>query len=336
VTDPVLVTGATGFLGTPVVAALLAAGIPVRAIVRPGTDVTALRWPTGEAPLELARVDLRRREGLDDAIAGTAGVVHLAAVKTGDFATRFAGTVLATEHLLDAMRHTGVDRLTYCSTFSVYDYRALAPGSLLTEDAPIEDEPLTRDEYAQVKLAQERLVAEWGGRTTIVRPGMIYGPGELWHSLLGIEIAGPWWLGAGMRHVLPMTWVDNVADAFVAAVERESSIGTTVNIVDDDLPTVAEYVAAVRPLVADPPRIVPLPYQATNSLVSALQLANDALLGGRAKLPSGLRPASFAARFRPLRYSNARAKAVLGWEPRVNLVQAIARCRAAMRAEVVP
>jgi nucleoside-diphosphate-sugar epimerase len=328
----VLVTGATGFLGRSVVAALLAAGHPVRAIVRPGTDERTLPW-SGAASLELARVDLRRRDGLDDVVAGASGVVHLAAVKAGDFASRFAGTVVATEHLLDAMRTTGVDRLVHCSTFSVYDYRAVVPHSVLTEDSPIEDEPSTRDEYAQVKLAQERLITEWAGRTTIVRPGMIYGTGELWHSLLGVELAGPWWLGAGTRRVLPMTWVDNVADAFVAAIERDGSIGATVNVVDDDLPTVADYVGAVTPLVGDPPRILPLPYRVTDALVNALQLANDALLGGRAKLPSGLRPASFAARFRPLRYSNSRAKALLGWEPRVDFPEAIARCRAAAREE---
>jgi nucleoside-diphosphate-sugar epimerase len=331
VTAPVLVTGATGFLGTPVVAALLAAGHRVRAVVRPGTAPAELPWSRTDQ-LELARVDLRRREGLDDAVAGTSAVVHLAAVKSGDFALRFAGTVVATEHLLDAMTGVGVDRLVFCSTFSVYDYRALPPGSTLTEDSPVEDEPLTRDEYAQVKLLQEQLVRAWPGRTTVVRPGMIYGPDELWHSLLGVEIAGPWWLGAGTHRVLPMAWVENVADAFVAAVERAEAVGATVNVVDDDLPNVGEYLAAVTPLVTDPPHVVPLPYRATDTLVATLDAANRALFHGRAKLPSGLRPAPFAARFRPLRYSNARAKEVLGWAPRVDLTEAVTRARDARSA----
>jgi nucleoside-diphosphate-sugar epimerase len=154
---------------------------------------------------------------------------------------------------------------------------------------------------------------------------MIYGPGELWHSLLGVEVTGPWWLGAGTHRVLPMAWVENVADAFVAAVERDASIGETVNVVDDDLPTVGAYLTAVTPLVTDPPRIVPLPYRVTDSLVAGLDVANRTLFDGRAKLPSGLRPGPFAARFRPLRYSNERAKRVLGWTPRVDLQEAVAR-----------
>jgi nucleoside-diphosphate-sugar epimerase len=324
VTAPLLVTGATGFLGSYVVAALLRTGHPVRAVVRPGTDPESLPW--GPAPgLELARVDLRRRAGLDDAVAGTAGVVHLAAVKTGDFAGRFAGTVVATEHLLGAMTDTGVDRLVFCSTFSVYDYTAIAPGSPLTESSPIEDEPRARDEYAQVKLVQERLVREWGGRTTVIRPGMIYGPGELWHSLLGIEVAGPLWVGAGSRRTLPMTWVENVADAFVAAVDSDRSIGETVNVVDDDPPTVSAYVAAVRPHVEELPRVLPLPYAVMNTVVSGLGLANRRLLDGRGKLPGGFLPAPFAARFRPLTYPNQHAKDVLGWAPRVGLAEALRR-----------
>ena len=233
---------------------------------------------------------------------------------------------MTTEHLLDAMTTAGIDRLVFCSTLAVYDYQALAPNALLTEDAPIEDEPLTRDEYAQVKLVQEQLVTEWGGRTTVIRPGLVYGPGELWHSLLGVELAGPWWLGTGARRVLPMAWVENVADAFAAAVERESSIGETLNVVDDDLPNVGEYVAAVRPLVPDAPRLVPLGYRTTAALVDALEVVNRSLLHGQLKLPSGLRPASFAARFRPLRYSNTRAKDVLQWAPRVDMRAALTRC----------
>jgi hypothetical protein len=61
---------------------------------------------------------------------------------------------------------------------------------------------------------------------------------------------------------------------------------------------------------------------------------DDLLLGGRAKLPSGLRAAPFAARFRPLHYTNARAKAVLGWWPRVDLATAISLLTATPDTEV--
>jgi 2-alkyl-3-oxoalkanoate reductase len=321
---PVLVTGPTGFLGAHVVAAMLRAGVRVRALVRPGTDEASLPW--GPAPgLEVARGDLRRRDGLAEALEGCSAVVHLAAVKSGDFASRFAGTVVATENLLAAMDRAQVDRLVFCSTFSVYDYRALPAGSILDEDAPVEDEPRSRDEYAQVKLAQERLVQEWGGRTSVLRPGMIYGPGELWHSLLGIEVAGPLWVGAGSRRMLPMAWVENVADAFVAALTGPDAVGAVVNVVDDRLPSVGEYVAAVTPYLDDKPRVVPLPYRLVHTGVEAIGVLNERRMRGRLKLPGGFLPAPFAARFRPLHYPNDRAKQLLGWRPRYALGEALPR-----------
>ena len=116
------------------------------------------------------------------------------------------------------------------------------------------------------------------------------------------------------------------ADAFVAAVDHESSIGETLNVIDDDLPTVGEYVTAVAPLVQDAPRLVSLPTRAVEAMVGMLDVANQSIFHGRVKLPSGLRPAPFAARFRPLRYDNARAKAVLQWAPRIDFNTAVARC----------
>ena len=330
----VLVTGATGFLGRYVTAAAVRAGVAVRAVVRPGTDDRQLPW--GPAPaVELARVDLRRSAGLADAVAGCDTVVHLAAAKTGDFAARFAGTVVATENLLAAMDAAGVRRLVHCSSFSVYRAAGLPRGAVLDEQAPLEDRPQLRDDYAQVKLVQEQLVREWaagraedGAELAVLRPGLIYGPGELWHALLGVEVLPSLWLGAGWRTRLPMAWVENVADAFVSAVALRPLGGVTVNVVDDRAPSIAEYVRAVRPLVPSTPRLVQLGYPGSLALVGAIAAVNRRALGGRLKLPGGLSPVPFEARFRPLRYSNRRAREVLGWAPRFEFPETLRRAAA--------
>lgn len=324
----VLVTGATGFLGRHVVAAAVRAGHPVRAMVRPGTDPATLPW--GDHPrLELVPADLRRRQDLEAAVDGCETVIHLAATKTGDFASRFAGTVVATENLLDAMGSGGGERLVHCSTFSVYRAGAVPVGGVLDETSPLEDEPLQRDPYAQVKLLQEEMVRRWAQtadrQLTVLRPGLIYGPGELWHALLGVEILPSLWLRAGLRTTLPMAWVENVADAFVCALEQRPLAPVTVNIVDDRLPSVGAYARAVRPMEDRPPRLVLLGYPATRALVQAVASVNRSLLGGRLKLPGGLSPAPFEARFRPLRYTNARARDALGWAPRIELPESLDR-----------
>ena len=328
----VLVTGATGFLGRHVVAAAVRAGHTVRAMVRPGTDPGALPW--GPHPrLETVQADLRARRGLGAAVSGCDVVVHLAATKSGDFASRFAGTVVATENLLAAMDEAGATRLVHCSTFSVYRSAGVPVGGVFDETAPLEDDPLRRDPYAQVKLVQEELVRRWAAvdarQLTVLRPGLIYGPGELWHALLGVEILPSLWLRAGWRTTLPMAWVENVADAFTCALGHDPLPPVTVNIVDDRLPTVGAYVRAVRPLVERPPRLVLLGYPLTRALVRAVDAVNHAALGGRLKLPGGLSPLPFEARFRPMRYTNERAREALGWAPRVQLPEAVERAGAA-------
>jgi len=328
----VLVTGSTGFLGKQVVAAALRAGLRVRTVVRPGTDLASLPWR--DHPLaEVARVDLRRRAGLAEALEGCDTVVHLAATKTGDFAARFAGTVVATENLLAAMDTAGVRRLVHCSSFSVYESGGTPRHAVLDESAPVERAPAARDDYAQVKIVQERLVREWaaaeGRELTVLRPGLIYGPGELWHSLLGVEVLPSLWLGAGLRTTLPMAWVENVADAFVCATVQRPLADATVNLVDDRLPSIGRYARAVRPLVDGTPHIVQLSYPGARGLVSLAATVNQRWLGGRLKLPGGLSPSPFEARFRPLRYSNQAAKDLLGWSPRYEFPETLQRATAA-------
>lgn len=327
-TPTILVTGATGFLGRHVVAAALRAGFSVRAAVRPGTDPADLLW--GQHPaLQIARVDLRRRGGLAAALNGCNTVVHLAATKAGDFAARFSGTVVATENLLAAMDEAGVRRLVHCSSFSVYRSGALPINGVLDEDTPVEDRPLMRDDYAQVKLVQEQLVWDWAvalhRELTVLRPGIIYGPGELWNALIGVEILPKLWLGTGWRTRLPVAWVENVADAFVCAASQSPLAGSALNILDTRSPRVAEYVRAVRPLVPAPPRLVPLGYPLSKVLVYSVATGNRCLLDGRLKLPGGLMPAPFEARFRPLRYTNQRARRVLGWAPRFEFPETLTR-----------
>lgn len=328
------ITGATGFLGSAVVRTARARGHQVVAVVRPASRAKELG--DGVTP---ARVDLRSRDGLVESLAGVDSVVHLAAAKSGDFPSQFAGTVVATENLLDAMTTAGVSQLVGISTFSVYDYRALASGSLLDEQSPIDPTPAGRDEYARTKLVQEQLYRQFAAgngsgprRSVILRPGMIYGPDNLWHALLGAEL-GPRFLRIGSKAVLPMTYVENCAEAVVLAAERladpASSVdGEVINLVDDNLPTQATYAEEVAARTEVPPSIT-VPWPAIRTASEALAVLNRTLLSGRAKFPGIAVPDRLYARFKPLRYTNAKAKRLLGWTPRYGLIEAIERSLAA-------
>ncbi|MEO1622978.1 MAG: NAD(P)-dependent oxidoreductase, partial [Cyanobacteria bacterium J06632_3] len=243
-----LVTGSSGFLGKYVVAAALERGHQVRAVVRPATVIAAISW--SEHPnVEFVRIDLRRRAGIAEALEGVDAVVHLAASKAGDFYAQFGGTVLATENLLMAMADGGIKRLIAISTFSVYDYINMRSGALLDESSPLVQVPAWRDEYAQTKLIQEDLVhqfeAEQGGLVTVLRPGVIYGRDNLWTARLGASLGEGSWLRIGGYSKLPLSYVENCAEAIVMAAEQEAAIGQTINVLDDHPPTQRQYTKAL-------------------------------------------------------------------------------------------
>ena len=323
-----LISGASGFLGQYVVAEALRQGFQVQAMIRPKTDVSKLSW-NQHPNLEWVRLDLRQPTGLVEILQATDAVIHLAAVKAGDFYDQFAGTVIATENLLAAMVQANVLRLIAISTFSVYDYQQLKPDELLDEQAPIEDEPLSRDEYAQTKLIQEDLVRafeqEHQAPVTIMRPGMIYGRDCLWHALLGAELGATRWLKIGGKAVMPMTYVENCAEAIVLAAKHEKAIGKTINIVDDELPTQDVYIEALLKRTDSPPKILPISWSVMKFIAGGAWLVNKVFLSGKARLPGILVPSKLYARFNPLRYTNDVAHDILAWQPRFGLEESLDR-----------
>ncbi len=331
------VTGANGFLGRHVVAEALDHGHDVVAMVRDAGSLRRTPWHDHER-VEVVVGDLRRAApSWVEALGGADVVVHLAAAVGGDFATQFASTVLGTEQLLATMADTGVLRLVHVSTFSVYDYRALAPGSVLDESSPLEANPTDRDEYAQTKLVQERLVrgfaADRGGRVTVVRPGAVYGPNNLWNAGRAVRLAGPLWAALAPNGELKLTYVENCAQAIVLAAERDEAVGETLNIVDDDPPTQREYEAALKRAGFTVGLSLPVPYVAAKGAGEAVAWVSRRRYGGKLRLPAYAVPAKMDSQYRPLHYPNARAKAVLGWTPRYRLDEALARIKQAEAAD---
>ncbi len=175
----VLLTGGTGFLGSHVADALLAAGCAVRATVRPTSDT---RWLDGK-PVETVTVPLAPpsgREGDDaglDALAaavtGCDAVVHCAGtVGAGSEAAYRLGNVETTRRLLLAAERAGsVQRFLLVSSLAAVG--PTRPGLPVDETTPCR--PVTA--YGRSKLAAERLLdGRWPFRTTALRPPALYGP----------------------------------------------------------------------------------------------------------------------------------------------------------------
>jgi nucleoside-diphosphate-sugar epimerase len=230
---------------------------------------------------------------------------------------------------LNALAQQPVQHLVAISTFSVYDYLALTAYSVLDEDSPLEQAPQNRDGYAQTKLIQEEMIRTFEQESdtgvTIIRPGMIYGRECLWHALLGAELGENRWLKIGGRSPMPMTYVENCAEAIVLAATRPQAQGQTINLVDDDPPRQGQYINALLKYDPNPPKLIPVSWPLMQGLAYLAWFVRQQLLQGKAKLPGILVPAQLYARFKPLRFSNQRAKALLDWVPAYGLDEALQR-----------
>lgn len=324
----ILITGASGFVGRYIALSALARGHQVRAQIRPASSLDGIPWAPHNS-VEICRADLRSEEGLLEMLIGIDAVVHSALSKQGGRFGSLAANLVGTENLLKAMQLTHVSRLVHISSFSVYNYSKLRAGSRLDEMSDVEIDPDRRDYYCTTKLLQERLVldaAKKGIRTTIVRPGAIFGADKIWTDRIGLKLSPRTWILFGGLVRIPLTYVENCAEAIVMCAETEKSTGMALNIVDDETPTQQLYARLLRKHLDRPPRLFHLPWLAILTASRLAFVLNEFLFRGRLRLPQVLNPPSIQARFKPLRYPNQALKNAVGWKPRFTLEEALERC----------
>jgi nucleoside-diphosphate-sugar epimerase len=311
-----------------VVAEALQRGHFVRALDRPESAVLRPPW-SGQPAVEPVWMDLAGGIDLDGALEGMDAVVHLAAAKEGSFEEQYRGTVVGTSKLLEAMDRTGALRLVLLSTFSLFDYLHISAGERIDENSPLEPDPRQRDPYARTKLMQEESVRDFerdrGAAVTVLRAGVVYGRDQLWNPRLGVALRSTLWLRIGNRAQIPLTYVENCAEAIVRAAECEEAVGRTLHIVDDDPPTQRAYAEAVAERMVPRPRMISLSWSLMRALARLAWEFDRRLLGDRVALPGVLVPARLHARFKPLRYSNEHARRTLGWVPRYDFAAALDR-----------
>ncbi len=256
---PVTVTGGAGYVGSVVVRALLERGHAVRVLDNfLYRDDTLQELPSG-AGLEIVRGDVCRPADLDAALAGAAGVLHLAGL-VGDPACALdpewtrAVNQESSHAVAEACRRHAVPHLVFASTCSVY---GAAGEAWLTEDSPTAPVSL----YAETNLrAEEILRRELSGSGTalsILRFATIYGVSprmrfDLVVNLLtaraatggGLEVHG----GDQWR---PQVHVEDVARALLASLERRNGATRVWNVGADEqnyrVREIAERVARAFP-----------------------------------------------------------------------------------------
>ena len=321
-----LITGATGFLGVATTRAAVASGHEVVALVRPTARLSDDIW--GDEAVTVVRGDLRQNGPWVAAVQGVDVVVHLAAAASGDLPTQFQGTVLATENLLRWLDLREVRRFVHISSFSVYDFASIPTNGAVTESSPIEYSPQLRDAYTTTKLLQESIVRTAAQlaecELVVIRPGAIYGPGKDWNFGAAMTIGSSIALVFSPTATFRLTYVDNCADAIIAACSAPAA-GQTLNIVDDEMPDHIGFHRACRRAGGTTAMSIPVPWWLLAAVGRSAKFVDRRFLNGRAKLPEFLAFRRQQARWKPLNYSNSLAKSTLGWQPSVTLAEGIRR-----------
>jgi nucleoside-diphosphate-sugar epimerase len=326
----ILVTGSNGFLGVRVVAELLRRGYRnVRCFVRPSSKLARLQeviaYHGAEREVELVVGDLLSRDDCRKAADGVAVVCHLAAGFDKAFAGAFMNSALGTRNLLEAFLEQGHPaRFVQVSSFAVYSNLNLPRHALLDESCPLENSPQERyDAYAFGKLKQEELVRDFGLKHgvpfVILRPGTVFGPGKRdLTGRIGVDTFG-FLLHVGGRNRLPLTYVENCAEAIVLAGLKAGVDGETFNVVDDDLLTSHQFLKAWKKRTGK--RFsVRLPYFLAYGFSC---LWEDWSKRRKGQLPPAFNRRRCAAEWKGNQFTNRKLKDRLGWRPRVGMDDAM-------------
>jgi dihydroflavonol-4-reductase len=258
---PVLVTGATGFVGSAVARALIAQGRQVRVLVRPASD-----------KFNLQNLEVERREGaledsasLEAAVAGCGALYHVAA----DYRlwvprpqAMYRANVEGTRAIMQAALARGVERIVYTSSVAVLGLFPNGTPADETTPSVLDDMigPYKRSKFMAEAVVRE-MVATRGLPAVIVNPSTPIGPGDVKPTPTGrmiVEAASgrmPAFVDTGLN----LAHVDDVAAGHVLAEER-GRIGERYILGGENL-TLREILRRIAHLVGrKPPRLsLPIP-----------------------------------------------------------------------------
>lgn len=241
-----LVTGAGGFVGGHLVRHLRAQNFRVRAMLHSNNADQALI----ESGAEIVTADITKQEQLTPIFSGVTGVFHIAALfrKAGlPDSIYYEVNRDGTRNVFEAAITNGVKRIVHCSTIGVLSHISNPPAD---EETP----PNPADIYQTTKLAGEETALNYFRNEKIngvvIRPAMIYGPGDMRTLKLFKMIAKRrfFYVGAGEQNVhfidvrdlanafqLAMQKVDCNGEVYIIAGQQAVPLKTVVNFIADEL-----------------------------------------------------------------------------------------------------
>jgi nucleoside-diphosphate-sugar epimerase len=319
----ILITGATGFVGSKLAMEFRRRSRPVRALVRTAANARHL----SQAGIELIQGDIRNRNDVLRAAKGAKHIYHLAAAwRTAGHRDRYYYDVNVggTENVLAAAIEHGVERVVHCSTSGVH--------GAVREIPCIETSPFNPgDIYQTTKLQGETLAQSAfanGMPGCVVRPAGIYGPADLRFLKLfrGILTGRFWMFGSGETLWHPV-YIDDLIEGLILCGEHSSAIGETYILASNNYVMLNELVEQVAGALSCAPPRRRLPYQ---PLLASAVICEVLCKPLRVNPPLYRRRVEFFVKVRA--FSIEKAKRELGYQPRIDLAEGLRRTAAWYRA----
>jgi uncharacterized protein YbjT (DUF2867 family) len=195
-----LLTGATGLVGSALLPRLLAEGTEVRCLVRDPRRLGAQR-----VRVQIALGDLTDPPSFRNALRGVQTVVHLAAsIRDQPHGSIEELNGIATWRMVEAAERQGVERFVFFSALGASSHH--------------------RTRLLRAKALAEQAVIEAGLASIVFAPSIVYAPGDPWLTLLERLALLPLMPVSGSgRAVFQPIWAEDVADCVIAALRTESS-----------------------------------------------------------------------------------------------------------------
>ncbi|TFG99992.1 NAD-dependent epimerase/dehydratase family protein [Candidatus Thorarchaeota archaeon] len=314
----VLVTGATGFLGGKTIDLILKEGHEAVALVRSTSNREGL-----PKNIEVREADLFDEASLEKAVQGVDAVIHFAAYFNfypRDEELMFKVNIEGTKNLMNACVGTQVQRFIYCSSTETMGPIRFPPG---TEDTELRPDFSYGESKIQAEQAIREISKDTGLAHIILRPTGVMGEGDLYvmyevaEQLYGGKVFA---LPSDLSTEFMYTHTDDVVSGFVAALTPMSALNNTIILCPDEPMSWEEFVEVMTTkLGVKPPRLRVPRIFAKFGMILLSPMKN------RKKNSFFWHGKSVDMMFATRVYSNEKAKRLLGWAPKVTMVEGFHR-----------